>query len=177
MSETGGGAIVVRAVTVEATPLAIRPLERRDLLALHESLGMGLDHIEARWGETCAGQTTMFVAAIGDQVVGSVSFGERAEFPGLLHLFALAVEQRFQGQGIGTMLIRAVELEAQRRGLDGVYLGVANDNLHARRLYERLGYAEEGRPFVSRWTWRGNDGSSREVVELVHRLFKRFPGY
>jgi ribosomal protein S18 acetylase RimI-like enzyme len=116
----------------------------------------------------------MLVAAFGDELVGSVSFGERAEYPGLLHLYALAVEPASQNRGIGTALIRAVEHEARRRGLGGVYLGVANDNIAARRLYERLGYVEEGRPFVSRWTWRGADGSSRDVVELVHRLFKRF---
>lgn len=135
---------------------------------------MGLDHIEARWGEAQCNHVTMIVAAFGDDVVGGVSLGERAEFPGLLHLYALAVEPRSQNRGIGSTLIRAVEEEAQKRGLGGVYLGVANDNTNARRLYERLGYIEEGRPFVSRWTWRGNDGSVREVVELVHRLFKRF---
>lgn len=135
---------------------------------------MGLDHVEARWREALEGQQTMLIAELEGRIAGSVSLGERPEFPGFLHLFALVVANDCQAQGIGTALIQAVEREGDERGLVGVYLGVANDNRDARRLYERLGYREEGRPFVSRWTWRGLGGEQREVVELVHRLFKRF---
>ena len=161
-------------MTVEPRTLTIRQLERGDLPLLAAEVGLGRDHIEGRWSEREQGLRTMFVAETDGRFAGGVSFDVRPDFPGLLHLYALAVAPPLQRGGVGTALIRAVEDESRRRGLEGVYLGVAEDNPDARRLYESLGYHGEGEPFVSRWTWRGDNGEERQVEESVYRLFKRF---
>jgi ribosomal protein S18 acetylase RimI-like enzyme len=54
----------------------------------------------------------------------------------------LEVLGQFQRRGIGTMLIGAGEETARQLGHRRLALGVAVDNPGARRLYERLGYAD-----------------------------------
>ena len=49
-----------------------------------------------------------------------------------------------QGRGVGTLLIHAAEDIARARGFDKVGIAVLVDNVAARRLYERLGYAYWG---------------------------------
>ncbi len=161
-------------MATETGQLAIRLMEARDLQPLAAETGLGGEHIDGRWIERQQGLATMFVAEFDGRFAGSVSFDERPEFPQLLHLFALAVVPALQGRGVGSALIGAVEAEARRRGLEGVYLGVADDNHRAQRLYERLGYRREGAAHESRWLWRGTGGDQREVVENVYRMFKRF---
>jgi ribosomal protein S18 acetylase RimI-like enzyme len=67
-----------------------------------------------------------------------------------------------------------VESEARRRDLNGVYLEVAVWNEHARRLYERLGYTQEGERFQNSWNFHREDGRVEERVEEMVRLVKRF---
>ena len=76
----------------------------------------------------------------------------------------LEVAPGWQGQGIGTRLVRAAEDAARRRGFDRIVLGVGVDNPDAKRLYERLGYVDweqrsGGRPMDrTGWGWRDPGG-------------------
>jgi ribosomal protein S18 acetylase RimI-like enzyme len=151
-------------------------LEDRDLEALSREVGLSRHHLNARWQERLSGHETMLVAVLSGALVGSVSIEEKEDQPGLLHLYALGVSPAFQNRGIGSAIVAHVEAEAARRGLAGVFMGVALENGGARRLYERLGYSPEGALRESRWTWEGPDGETREVVETVQRMFKRFGG-
>jgi len=153
--------------------LEIRALEERDLEALARGLGFSRHHVADRWRERCAGEPGTLVADLEGSTVGAVSFDERDLYTDLLHLYALGVVPERQRRGIGTRLIAAVEREAVARGLAGVYLAVATDNVSAMRLYERLGYARTGGPYVARWTWYGFDGETREIVEHCVRMVKR----
>ncbi|MGH2609984.1 MAG: GNAT family N-acetyltransferase [Tepidiformaceae bacterium] len=54
----------------------------------------------------------------------------------------IELDPRFQGQGIGTAILRDIQLDAARSGLD-VRLQVLKVN-PARRLYERLGFEVTG---------------------------------
>lgn len=163
-------------MTRDISQLEIRLLEERDLDALARALGHSRDHIERRWREREAGERTAFVAELDGAMAGCVSLEERKEFPGQLHLFELGVLEPLRGLGIGTWLVEAVEAEARRLGLDGVYLGVDIENTAAIRLYERLGYERVGEPFDSRWIWRGPDGEEREVRERCYRMVRGFDG-
>ncbi|MFT4252284.1 MAG: GNAT family N-acetyltransferase [Caulobacter sp.] len=49
-----------------------------------------------------------------------------------------------RGKGIGADLLKAAQAHARRQGLPGVWLHVLKDNLRARSLYERLGFATTG---------------------------------
>ncbi len=157
--------------TAQAT---LRPLEERDLESLSRSLGLSRHHVAGRWHERLQGERTASVAELDGEAVGSVSFEERKEVPGLMHLYALVVVEPFQGRGIGTRLIASVEEEARGRKLVGIHLGVGIDNVGALRLYERLGYQRVGEPYMARWTWYGPDGEEREVSERCYRMVKRF---
>ncbi|OGO49590.1 MAG: hypothetical protein A2148_11365 [Chloroflexi bacterium RBG_16_68_14] len=160
-------------MTSAVSSLTIRLLEEGDLELLAHVFRFSRHHIEGRWRERLAGERTMLVAERDGEALGSVSFGEREEFPRLLYLFALAVVEPFQRQGIGSRLVVSVEAEARRRGVEGICLAVAVDNEGAIRLYERLGYRRTGEPFISRWTWYGPDGETREIVERCYRMVRR----
>jgi len=60
-------------------------------------------------------------------------------------IFGMALFPECRGRGIGEGLIRSAELWAQQAGVQKVSLAVFSTNRAALRLYERLGYSEEGR--------------------------------
>ena len=57
----------------------------------------------------------------------------------------MAVEPEYRRGGVGAELLAAAENEARRRGLPYMALMVTEENLSARRLYERHGYQTERR--------------------------------
>ena len=57
----------------------------------------------------------------------------------------LVVTRTHQRLGIGTMLIRDLQVRAHVGGATSVLLEVRESNLAARRLYEKLGFSEQGR--------------------------------
>ena len=73
--------------------------------------------------------------------------------PRLVHLEVLGPAQR---RGIGAALIRAGEDLARRLGHQRLALGVGVGNPDARRLHERLGYADWGHGTVV-GTWQERD--------------------
>jgi len=157
------------------TTVRIREMTGDDVEALAAALGWPTYGIGRRWLECQAGYREIYVADVDGRPSGSVSVNEREEFPGFLHLFALDVSPALQSRGIGTRLIALVEEESRTRGRAGVYLEVSTQNVGARRLYERLGYAQDGKPFLNSWNSYDSDGNFiEEVVETVVRLVKRF---
>jgi len=64
----------------------------------------------------------------------------RTARPGELLLDGIAVDPAVRGQGLGTRLLREVELVAAEWGLRHVRLSVVDTNPRARALYERLGF-------------------------------------
>ncbi|HEX7813771.1 GNAT family N-acetyltransferase [Dyella sp.] len=69
------------------------------------------------------------------------------------HIIDISIVDNQQGQGLGSALIKHLQVQAGGEGL-GVSLHVNVYNPHARRLYERLGFrsiAEEGTYLAMRW--------------------------
>ena len=58
----------------------------------------------------------------------------------LFNVIALAIDERYQGQGIGKQLLHAVEQEAMVLGLDGIRINSGNNRELAHVFYEKLGY-------------------------------------
>jgi GNAT superfamily N-acetyltransferase len=146
-----------------------------DVEPLAVALGWPSYGIGRRWSECLAGHREISVAEVDGRLAGSVSVNEREEFPGFLHLFALDVSPPLQSRGIGTRLIAWVEEASRTRVRAGVYLEVSTTNTRARALYERLGYAQDGKPFLNSWFRYDSEGNFlEEVVETVVRLVKRF---
>jgi GNAT superfamily N-acetyltransferase len=155
--------------------IKIRAMTGYDVEPLAESLGWPSYGIARRWSECLAGHREMYLAEVDGTPSGSVSVNERPEFAGFLHLFALDVAEKLRSQGIGTRLIERVEDEARSRHLAGVYLEVSTQNKGARRLYDRLGYTPDGKPFLNSWFRYDAEGNvTEEIVETVCRLVKRF---
>ena len=127
------------------------------------------------------GDGVLLVAWLDGLLVGDVFLaldpaGEpevRRELPGVPRLVHLEVDGRVQRRGIGTALIHAGEASARRLGHRRLALGVGLDNPGARRLYERLGYADWGRgTIVGTWQDHDHDGPPVTHSEVLDMLVK-----
>lgn len=58
----------------------------------------------------------------------------------LLNIHDFCVSPQFQGQGVGKMLMAAVEAEARSRGCGKISLEVREDNVRAQALYLKCGF-------------------------------------
>lgn len=131
-------------------PLTVRQLTAEDLPELDwsggpEHLRAVADLVSLCWAEEAS---SLVVALPNGRLVahGAVDFraaGDCAE------LWMLSVHPLLQSLGLGTLLVRALEAQASQRGRVTARLSVEHDNPDARRLYQRLGYAECG----SRLEW------------------------
>lgn len=93
------------------------------------------------------------VALVGERIAG---FQIVSHVLDESHLLNVAVDPRWQGQGIGTLLLESgiARARAQRRSV--IYLEVRMSNDAARRLYHRLGFVEAG---YRRGYYQGPDGA------------------
>jgi [ribosomal protein S18]-alanine N-acetyltransferase len=57
-----------------------------------------------------------------------------------IHINNLAIRREYQGQGLGTALLKEVLQAGASRGAERATLEVRRSNAPARRLYERLGF-------------------------------------
>ena len=76
--------------------------------------------------------------------------------------FGLSVLAPYRKQGIATKLMTDVEKWARKRQVRRLELGVYSNNPKAYRLYEKLGFVEDGRRVAAVEIWNG------EVVDLIH---------
>lgn len=102
---------------------------------------LGLCFTEAQLADEA--QSLHLAAFEGEALLGTLLLTPRA--PGTVQMRQVAVDQRFQRQGVGRRLVAESEAEARRQGFQRMVL-------HARDtavpFYERLGYHPVGEPFV-----------------------------
>ncbi len=88
-------------------------------------------------------------------------------------IYQLATVGELQSLGLGTRLISEAEVRIRRRGLRLAVIGVEDNNLRARALYERLGYRACGH---ERTSWEREDANGivstyeTEIVLLKKQL-------
>jgi ribosomal-protein-alanine N-acetyltransferase len=78
-----------------------------------------------------------FVAEIGNEIVGYLLvriIGQKA------HIIALATDEKYRNNGIGTRLLDNAFEVARNRGTNGIWLEVRASNLEAQRFYIRRGF-------------------------------------
>lgn len=136
-------------------------------------------HHEECWASQLRQEAVYLLAWHGTEVLGRVTLLLRSKYPEVRSSLAQvaemnALEARPQGQGIGTALIMAGEQEASRREARMLGLAVEVQNHGARRLYERLGYAQwEQGLIIDRWMERDhNGGVVREHADECFYLTK-----
>ncbi len=94
------------------------------------------------WSELGQTDTRHYVVALsGERVVGWAGL---CDYPDEAFVQTIAVAPAAQGTGLGGRLLRALLVEADRRGQRTVRLEVRADNLAAQRLYERSGFTRTG---------------------------------
>lgn len=101
-----------------------------------------------RWGEYFA-HDRVLVARLGGRAVAYVQFGP-FENAGAIIIERLYVDAEFQGQGIGSDLLRRALAEPEVVAAPLVRIDVWEKNFGAQRLYERFGFRDEGgrEPFI-----------------------------
>lgn len=62
-----------------------------------------------------------------------------------IHILNLAVDPKFQRQGLARQLFAALLEQGEKNGARNVFLEVRASNLPAQNLYESLGFCESGR--------------------------------
>jgi len=161
----------------QATPLhefIIRPLREEELPALEwDGEYAHFRHLfRQSFEEMQLGQRVMLVAtaagsgALAGQVfIQFISSDPKyADGASRGYLYALRVKPEYQNRGLGRQLIQAAEEQLRGRAMQVSTIGVAKDNLHAQRLYERMGYQIVGED-PGRWTYVDHHGRLREVNE------------
>ncbi|QYX81333.1 GNAT family N-acetyltransferase [Streptomyces akebiae] len=117
-----------------------------------DPLVQSLDSVRAEVAADC-----VFVARLGDEVVGSVRGALDAD--GTAAIGKLCVHPRLQGHGIGARLLRAAESAlAEERGATRFRLSAGHRSEGNLRLYRRVGYETVG-------TSQGQDGVPMVVLE------------
>jgi GNAT superfamily N-acetyltransferase len=159
----------------------IRPGSEADLAALAAVLGQR-HWFTDRLARQQRGGGVVLVAWLDGRPVGDVFLGcepaeepeVRRHLPGVPRLIHLEVLGSFQRRGIGTALVRAGEGTARRLGHERIALGVGVDNRGARRLYERLGYADwDHGTVVATWVEHPDGGPPVTLSEVCDMLVKR----
>ena len=139
-----------------------------------------------RWREILAGrhgETRTFVALADDGAVqGFVTVGPSRDDdarPGDAELYAIYVEPKLIGAGIGRALLAHGERELAREHR-GATLWVFEANEVARRFYERHGWRVDDAPFArDRWDWAPSVRYRKELrpavlVSVTDHAIERF---
>lgn len=126
-----------------------------------------LESVRAFVEANIAADVPQFVALAGGEVVGwcDISPKTREGFRHCGHL-GIGVHDDFRGQGVGTRLLAATVEKARAQGLERIELEVFASNTDAIRLYERQGFALEGRQQKARKI----DGQYDDILCMA-RLF------
>jgi RimJ/RimL family protein N-acetyltransferase len=86
-----------------------------------------------------------FLVEAGGQARGLVSGSHDADEPGVVLLRAMWVHPQLRGTGAARALVSSVKAWAVEGGASEVRLDVVENNLGARRCYERAGFRPTGR--------------------------------
>lgn len=81
-------------------------------------------------------------SALEQQALGFVTADDMFD---AVEITNIAVHSSKQGQGLGRQLLQAVKQYAKQQDIGKIWLEVREDNVGARRFYERQGFKEVGR--------------------------------
>lgn len=95
-------------------------------------------------------QNSLYIVLDHEEIIAAASAGEEADFKRIdcyskdikapCALSRIAVKTEYQNRGIAKYLIRHIEIEAKKRGFDGIQLLVSKTNPHAKAVYDQMHY-------------------------------------
>lgn len=142
-----------RGTHMATTDILIRPITERDVPALARLFPFPTpDRHHDRLAAQAAGEVAYLTAWDGATPVGHLLllWGGTSDEPvapllrGCADIQDLFVAEERRSQGIGSRLLDEAERMARERGYRRIGLAVGIDNVRARALYERRGYADAG---------------------------------
>lgn len=158
--------------------LKIRPARAEDLDLLISATGEGFGLSHRTYLEKPEAEGTYLTAWIAETPVAHLwirwlgsneiprivdQYPQLAEYAGYPVICDVFVAEEDRSQGIGTHLLRHAMQLARDRGATHAIVGAYTDNPGARRLYERIGFAEIGIGiFTTSGTLVNEDGVERE---------------
>jgi RimJ/RimL family protein N-acetyltransferase len=161
-------AILVRPITPEDIDSFRETLDQvareRRYLALLEA--PPLEQVTAFVRDCIEQHGAHFVAVESSEVIGWCDIHRRKE-PGFTHIgrLGMGVLAKFRGQGIGRKLLTATVEKALSEGLARIELEYFSPNLPAARLYQSVGFVQEGVSIDGRFL----DGQWTDVVRMALR--------
>ena len=142
-----GSAVLTRAldvpwpeVTDTVTIGSWTPAQRDAVAALHDA-AFPATHLPGHRLDEGTVPRVVLAASLDGEVVGYAAAERQEDGSGYLDFLAVATAVR--GRGVGGALVAATGAALERLGCPDVHLTVRESNHVARRLYERLGFAEE----------------------------------
>ena len=145
--------------------MTVRPATDSDqptLFDLHRAVFHG--HIEKIWGwdenwqrdnfaAEFAGAATSVIEQNG-RIVGYVQILDKED---RIHVQNIAISPEYQGKGIGSRILKNLQLQAAARQVP-LRLGAFRTNTLAQKLYERLGFRRTGATDTHiEMSWTGHD--------------------
>lgn len=97
--------------------------------------------------EAKKGRRILLVSEAEDKLIGQIFIqlntipADPLKLPATGYLYSFRVRSEYRNLGIGTALVQSAEDKLSQRAFRRVLIGVAKDNMRARRLYQRLGYS------------------------------------
>jgi predicted GNAT family N-acyltransferase len=129
----------VKAILIDKhSPLYQSELMLR-FLVLREPIGMTLEQVTSSIEDQCL----HFVLTLGNEVYGCVLLHLESSTNG--RLLQMAVATNRQGEGLGSVLVKALEAHAIKLGMVSISL---HSRVEASGFYSSLGYKEFGERFM-----------------------------
>jgi ribosomal protein S18 acetylase RimI-like enzyme len=154
----------------------VRHAQAPDVLLLEWHGGPDLrSFYEACWQAHQSGESTLLVADLNGFPIGQVLIVWKGKdsHPHFPDLQSLRVHPAFRSMGVGSKLLKAAEESVAARGFSQAGLSVGLENVHAQRLYSRLGYHPTGVVYDDHWSYIDASGREMPQVERVMDLVKQ----
>ncbi len=100
----------------------------------------------AWWRTRIEQHCPVFVATDGEHVRGFASFGDFRSWPGYRFTVegTVHIASELRGQGVGSLLLKALIVQARQAGKHSMIAGVDSENAASLRFLERFGFEHAG---------------------------------
>jgi RimJ/RimL family protein N-acetyltransferase len=104
-----------------------------------------IDWLSQRLAAIEKGEVIHIVTEVNDHVIANTELTIKPGFQSHLGEIGIIILKDYRDLGIGTEMLKQLIMQAQRRDLKILTLGVFSTNTRAKHVYEKLGFHECGR--------------------------------